>query len=231
MVYKQLYTHEGHEMAISGGTHNHPLRRGWTKPIPAGGSREVDWTSHSETSLPTSLLRVNKQLKSEASTILYSYNTIRAPSTVTLQRFLEAIGTNRTLLHQVQIWFSSGASSYSSRTALACARLLKESTLLRSLLVNLDHRSKTERPMPLHLAADLKPLFKALYRRHHSEGRVFGVVTVGEQLSCYPCAAHVRQEAQPDEACEDCRGAREAHLLDYTRELVGVVSGYLRGGR
>lgn len=126
-----------------------------------------------------SFFGASKQIHQEATNVFYGSNTSRVSSTATLRTFLEAIGTNRTMLRAIQV--IGDGHAYPSRTAPECATMLKEAGDLHSL--HLDVSCKRYGIRPWKMAKDLAPLMEHLFVYKRGDiSEVWKVITFGKDL-------------------------------------------------
>lgn len=194
MIYKLLLTKPGHVVTIQGGKTRrihggfYPDDKHWTTP----NSYRTRFTT---LPIATKILQASHQVHDEATAILYGANNFRIIAADTSCGFLKCIGTNNSLVQNIEIWAEQN-NNYFRRRVSKVIKYLPEAKNLKRLGLRLFGSFYTTKwGNGSDLFEALKPLLNTLYDREKDVEKVIEVMEFhAYQPRCPLHISHVNAE-------------------------------------
>lgn len=179
-------------------------------------SKTLAARSHPRLSINTNLLLTNKQICSEAASVLYGRSEFYLQSTSCIGVFLKTIGTgNAGAIRKLDL-----GPKYTKISAKSAAKLIANLAVQASLSNRFFFDFLPESPSAATFALDFKPVFTRLWLKHRDIDRVFDFVT----FSSYDPESCASQHHGITCRCVGRRLAREAFEAEVRRQVLLYVS-------
>ena len=216
-----------------------PIKMTTTKPDlePRRPTRSTYSTLNAYRRTALALLRVNKQIRNEATPVMYGNNHFHFRTLSELKVFLDSVGSMRQYLRNIEF----GEESYVKSRARPVSNSLRDAINLQSLTFHHADVCKEDGPQrysaasPTQFVSDSKGLFKSLHKVPRDPTLPYNVLDLLKIkfTKCYRCRREHPENHPYDQGCSAtwrsasctvlCKDA-DAHCKEVEAKLRGMVA-------
>jgi len=225
MVYQILLAPEGQVISVTGRTWR-TFRVSFQSPIPGAATQKP--SSYTYTSLAPSigLLSVSREVRTEASSILWGCNRFNFKDVPAFNWFLDKAGSARAQMRDMHIDLTEmrlngglfGIANSSASLLAECQQLARLSFDLHWTHLRIRGNSW----IVARIIGGFRPLIKALRDRGETASSILEIIRYADAKPCYTHRSRMFGKESP--SCRDCSDAQRARDAAYDKFKEDIVS-------